>query len=264
MAIRSYFSYFVVSSWWLGVDFGNLGFWLDDEFRKQMKNKRYVFQIAHQRSGSHFLGYCMGTHPDITYVDEITTIKSIKLLYEQLKTKEDVIKLLDDKFGDIKTPLVLVDIKYRHMMPALAEVMHNSKVIHLFRENKLDTYYSALHAQYRKNNKTGEYVDGGEITDIKEKLNDFPTFARDEDVVYLLIKNELNFRRKYGYLAGLTFSYEELTKNNFVKKLPTQAMKKICKFLEIEEHPMTAKTIKMSPTKVRYHMTPMGNQNEKN
>ncbi len=226
-----------------------------------MKNTRYIFQVTHQRSGSHFLGYCMGTHPDITYVDEITTIKSIKLLREQLKTKEDVIKLLDDKFGDINTPLVLIDVKYRHMMPVLTEVMNDSKVIHLFRENKLNTYYSALHAQYRKNNKTSEYVDGGEITDIKEKPNDFPIFARDEDVVYLLIKNELDFRRKYEHLAGLTLSYEQITKNENVKSLPFPVIQKICKFLEIENYPMTARTIKMSPSNVRYHMTPVGNIN---
>jgi len=217
-----------------------------------MINKRYVFQIAHQRSGSHFLGFCIGSHSQITYVDELTRIKSLKLLREQLKTKEDVIKLLDSKFEYIKTPRVLVDIKYDHMMPALEELMKESKVIHIFRENKLDTYYSALHAQYRKSNRLGEYIEGGEVTNIKKKPERYPTFKYEEGVIYLLIRNELMFRRKYGHLIGLTFSYEELTKNESIKKLPTWAMRKICKFLEIEEHPMVAKTIKMSPSSVKY------------
>lgn len=219
------------------------------------KQKRYVFLVAHQRSGSHFLGYCIGSHPAVTYVDEITRIKPLKYLREQLKTKEDIFRLLDDKFGDIKTPLVLVDIKYRHILPALAEAMKDSRVIHLFRENKLNTYYSALHAEYRRHKKTGEYVDGGEVTDVKKTPDKFPRFRYNDEVISHLIEGEMYFRRKYGDLVGLTFSYEELTGNRNVKGLPTEVAKKICKFLGIEEQPLTARTIKMSPPRVRGYFT---------
>ena len=218
-----------------------------------MKNDRYIFLVAHQRSGSHFLGYCIGQHPQITYVDEITTLKSVEELHKQLKTEKDVLDLLEDKYGDIKTPMVLIDVKYEHIMPALEKVMKKSKVIHMFRENKLDTYYSALHSHYRREHKLGEYIEGGEVTDVKEKPEDPPMFLYEDDVVFHLIRNELMFRRKYGYLVGLTFSYEELTKNALIKKLPDWAMKKICKFLKIEECPMVARTIKMSPANVKYY-----------
>jgi len=215
-----------------------------------MTEKRIAVILSHHRSGSHLLGWYIGSHPDVCYIDELTRhIKTSRL--GRLETQDDVRDLILRAARHDDSPVVVVDFKYRMLdlcPSALLFMDQCPRVIHLYREDEDAFYYAWCHAQVRKREKTAEYADGVERTEVEEPPLP-PRIWRDEALKRKLVSVVQEQRARYAPFATLELTYEQITGGGQeVETLPRDVDKQICDLLGVPLKPMRAQTRKMSPS----------------
>lgn len=213
--------------------------------------------LGAQRCGTHFLGSCIGSHPDITYVDEITVPMSLKKIQERVRTIEDINDYISEFYSSVNTDWVLLDIKYRHIFKPLNTWIEEKKVIHIKRTDIKAVFYSMMYAEIRRSNRTGEYAEWVKNWDDKKRAKkpegNAPTIQWKSDK-YEALENWLKRNWNYYKNIGLEFEYNKLTDNKQTTKLPKWASKKICDFLGVEYHLLTTNLSKMSPSNFKEYI----------
>lgn len=207
-----------------------------------------VVLLGGQRTGTHFLGTCIGSHPEVEYVDEITTIARLNNLKKNYKTKEDLEQFLDKVFEGRKK-VILLDVKYGHIYKALEDFIMDNKLIHIKRKDTEAVYYSMIHAEYRRNFKVGEYSEEVEDLDGKIKAKPpkfFPEVGFNSRHIVAIKKWHEKFWEKFDG-KGLELEYGKLTGNKQTDKLPKWASDEICSYIGIEKKLLKTGLKKMSP-----------------
>lgn len=194
---------------------------------------QFMTIMAHQRSGTHFLGAAIGSHPDIKYTGEIFCRNVPQSTAEMRKT------ILRVACG---ADVICLDCKYNQISPSLEAFLQRPdvKVIHLVRRDRLAAYFSgALHAW------RGQRPDAGEVT----------TFRFMPDVYREIEEFVQAHQRRLGYLTDLKLYYEDLTHNKDTVLLPIWASRMICDLVGVVHRPMTTSYGKEAPVNYRDYLT---------
>jgi hypothetical protein len=207
---------------------------------------RFVALIGHQRTGTHLLGTCIGSHPAVSYLDELTTHWRLDWLSAQAGTPADFARMLDRKFADAKEPWLLFDVKFNMIkhVPALEEFLRLHRVIGIIRENEDAWFYSFLHAHYRKERGLAEYGEADKaeaVADYPLPSLKYPEWLKTQETA-----TKWAYYARFLYLADRIFSYEDLTQNVDVKDLPEWACHVICQYLDVVPMQLTTTLTKMS------------------
>lgn len=202
--------------------------------------------LGHERTGTHLLGTCIGSHPDVRYLDEITTLARSQYLRDNTRTLEQLHDFLERKLARYNEPVLLLDCKLGHidLIAPLGEFLAERKVIGITREDDEAWMYSWGHAQMRKDLSLAEY---GDTPKAEAKPDhEMPTViltASAQD----WIEERRACEKRHWHLGDMWFTYEALTENQNVDQLPEWAAQQICSFLGLEVLPLTTTMVKMSP-----------------
>jgi hypothetical protein len=174
--------------------------------------------MGQQRSGTHFLGAILGSHPAIKYTGEIFC-RRVPNSWEQLH--EWVDRVLGGGFE-----VVLLDTKYNQISKHVETLLqHNDvKVIELVRENKLRLYFSGVLHTWR-----GQHPNEPKIPTFRFMLPQF------QEIVAQIER----YRERFGYLADVRVYYEALTLDRNTLVLPSNACWELCELLGVEPRPLT-------------------------
>jgi len=186
---------------------------------------RFMAIMAHQRSGTHFLGSAIASHPDIKYTGEIFSRKPPKSTQE-----------MRNRFSRVSrgAEVICLDTKYNQISPPLEAFLaqHQVKVIHLVRRDRLAAYFSGELHTWR-----GQHPDAGEL----------PTFCFLLDQ-YRAIEEEVEMhKRRLGHLTDLRLYYEDLTNNKDTLVLPERASRMICDLAGVDVRQLTTPSGKEAP-----------------
>lgn len=205
--------------------------------------------LSHERSGSHLLGYALGSHPDVCYIDELTRYIRARNL-TRFQSAGDVREfLLGIQRSRCPDSLLLVDVKYgmvRFNREPLEEFLRQSTTIHLYRTDYRAWWYSRQHAEVRRWRKSAEYADGVERTEIKERPP-APKIVWNQMYFRQAVQHLRAQQNHFAWLATYSLTYEDLTKGREVKVLPAREARLLCSILGIPNLPLRAQTRKMSP-----------------
>lgn len=221
-----------------------------------MKNQspdNFAVILAYQRSGTHFLGSCLDSHPQIKYVGEIFG-QSPNLQhpgeqfgkengFHKLKQSdhgiERSLELLTSEFiNDKKAKLIVMDIKYNQITHPLEHLLHDLKVIHLIRKDLRRRFFSMLlWEKYKK-------------YPVLRSFGVIPHFDISEAKLKRNMAEVKRLQEKYSYLEDLRLYYEELTQNHQVNRLPTSIEKRLCGFLGLDWGPLSTLSIKIAPINI--------------
>jgi len=201
--------------------------------------EKYCAIVSHQRSGTHLLGSCLDSHPDVSYVDEI-------FLHKRFQDLSSVLRFVSKFDGHER---ICVDAKYNQISKPVEEFLKRIRVIHLVRRDIKRMYFSdLLHRFYNVRGTTEERLLLYQKIAMSRK--ELPEIPFNQKGFNRYLEQVENGRQKYGYLGGLTLYYEDLTSNESITSLPEESTRKICEFLGIEYHPLTTSRIKFSPIKI--------------
>jgi len=195
-----------------------------------MDTSRLAVLIAMQRSGTHFLGSAIGSHPDVKYTGEIFCRNVPRDKSRMVAGIERV------QCGGFE--VVCLDVKYNQISPPVEAILPDVRaVIHLIRRDRLAHYFSGELHSWRGRNPNAEK---GFVPTFDFSLSHF---------------NALNYRTKWGFdkfrkYETVRLVYEDLTAGRQTDTLPDWASEKICKALGVEFAPLEAGTVKSAP--VRY------------
>jgi len=181
--------------------------------------------MAHQRSGTHFLGSAVASHPDMKYTGEIFRGRPPQ-------STQEVRNGVSRVSGDAE--VICLDTKYNQISPPLEAFLHRPevKVIHLVRRDRLAAYFSGALHTWR-----GQYPDADEV----------PTFCFLLDQ-YRAIEEEVErHKHRLGYLTDLRLYYEDLTNNEDTLVLPERASRMICDLAGVDVRQLTAPSGKEAP-----------------
>jgi hypothetical protein len=181
--------------------------------------------MAHQRSGSHFLGSAIGSCPEIKYVGEIFYYPPVDI--------QDVVDGIDRVAHG--ADVICVDTKYNQITPPLEEYLARPevKVIHLIRRDRLAAYFSGALHTWR-----GEGHEGEEI----------PIFDFDLSVFNEIEEEVTLHQRRLGYLTNLQLCYEDLThRGRDTTILPDWASRGICNLAGVDVCSLTTPLGKEAP-----------------
>lgn len=210
--------------------------------------------MAYQRSGTHFLGSCLNSHPNLTYIGEAFGLSGNRQHPgERFATsigcplaKKDWEKLviclekIYAEFSHKSMCTIVLDVKYNQITPALAKLLERIKVIRLIRRDFRARYFSELYWEIFKKNPL-QWALAKETLQIPINRKTF-----DENACRDAMKVRV-FQNKLGYLADLDLYYEDLTNNEQANELPRAAVEMICNFLEIKYHRLTTSMSKIAP-----------------
>ena len=185
---------------------------------------RVMAIMAHQRSGTHFLGSAIGSHPQIKYVGEI--------FYHSPRTMQAIFNGIDRVASGAE--VLCLDCKYNQITPPLETFLSQReiKVIHLVRRSRLAAYFSGALHSWRNGGHMGEEI---------------PVFDFDLDV-YGEIEDEVaRHQRRLGYLTDLKLFYRDLTGGRDTTVLPAWASEMICRLVEVEAVSLTTSLGKEAP-----------------
>lgn len=205
---------------------------------------KFIAILAHQRSGTHLLGSCLDSHPEIEYIDEIFDRRRVE--------SEGQLKKILSRFEG-KEKFLCLDVKYNQITLPIERFLQNIKVIHLIRRDIKAMYFSGrLHGFYKRKLRvkgtTGERV--ARYQEIAKSQKQIPKIPFNQGKFDKWAKGVERGRAKYSYLEDLRFHYEDLTGNKQIKTLPKWASEDICEFLGIEYCSLTTSNIKFSPTNI--------------
>jgi len=181
--------------------------------------------MAHQRSGTHFLGSAIGSHPQIKYVGEI--------FYHSPRTMQAIFNGIDRVASGAE--VLCLDCKYNQITPPLETFLSQReiKVIHLVRRNRLAAYFSGALHSWRNGGHMGEEI---------------PVFDFDLDV-YGEIEDEVaRHQRRLGYLTDLKLYYGDMTGGGCdTLILPDWANEMICRLADVDVQPLITPCGKEAP-----------------
>lgn len=195
---------------------------------------KLISTISHQRSGSHLFGTLLDSHKDIHFLGEFTHAV-----------------LTDD--------INLIDFKYSYLRknPDLIHFVENNsyKIIQIHRRDIKRVYYSTIHAEVRRNEKTGEYAD--EIIDLQGKINaekvkEHPRIPINQERISILDKRNNYLFSKYNVLADMVVYYEDLTNNEEIKEMPEQIATKVLNLIGVDYQKLTTPLRKQSPKNPKF------------
>lgn len=193
---------------------------------------RFMAIMAHQRSGTHFLGGAIGSHPQIKYTGEIFC-RNVPQSEQQMR--QGILRVA------CGADVICLDIKYNQISPPLEAFLqrYEIKVIHLVRRDRLAAYFSgALHTW------CGQHPEAGEV----------PTFCFILDQ-YREIEEEVQAHiRRLGYLTDLKLYYEDLTHNEDTNAVPMWASRMICDLAQVDVRQLFAGYGKEAPADYRKHL----------
>jgi len=197
--------------------------------------KRIIAVISHQRSGTHFLGSCIGSHPAIKYTGEIFWGEKTPLTTGQMwKTLDRVM------CGRVE--VVCLDTKYNQLSQPVRGLLAQDevKVIHLIRRNALRLYFSGELHTWR-----GRNPGNAEIPVLQFSEARFNSTAQEIE----------RYKLALGYLADVTMYYEDLTSDRPTYQLPDWASEQLCELAGVAYMPMTTDTKKNAPVDFLQHLT---------
>ena len=193
---------------------------------------RFIAIMAHQRSGTHFLGSAVASHPDIKYTGEIFC-RHVPSRMSDVRAR-----ILRVACG---AKVICLDTKYNQISPPLEKFLarHEVKVIHLVRRDRLAAYFSGELHTWR-----GKHPDADEV----------PTFCFNLDRYRKIEKSVQRRMRRFGYLTDLRLYYEDLTNNQDTVALPVWASRMICDLVGVYNMQMTTSYGKEAPVDYRAHL----------
>lgn len=183
--------------------------------------------MAQQRSGTHMLGSCLGSHPDIKYTGEIFC-RNVPQTHEQA-------------MASIKPVLcggytaIVLDTKYNQISRPVRRLLEREDVtvIHLLRRDLLALYFSGELHSYRSRNPNSQ---------------DIPTFQFDKQRFYSIVEARRMRIAKLSYLADLTLVYEDLTGGGMpITALPEWTGQRLCEALGVPIRQLTTDHQKAAP-----------------
>jgi len=189
---------------------------------------QFMAIMAHQRSGTHFLGSAIASHPQIKYTGEIFC-RNVPQNEAQMRAG-----ILRVACG---AEVICLDCKYNQISPPLEAFLNKPevKVIHLVRRDRLAAYFSGALQTWR-----GQHPDADHVPTL--------CFILDQ---YRAIEEEVErHKHRLGYLTDLKLYYEDLTNNRDTTSMPPWASRMICDLIGVEHKPLTMPPGKEAP--VRY------------
>jgi hypothetical protein len=192
----------------------------------------FIAIMAQQRSGTHFLGTAIGSHPDIEYTGEL-------FCRDIPHTERQMIDQIGRVVGD--TRVVCLDCKYNQISAPVEAFLarHEVKVIHLVRRDRLAAYFSGELHTWR-----GEHPDSGHT----------PTFDFDLRKYNEIEQSVEWHQRRLGYLTDLKLYYEDLTGNRDTIGLPHWANRMICTLAHVDIRQLTTSHGKEAPVNYRDYL----------
>jgi len=194
---------------------------------------RLAAVMAQQRSGTHFLGSCLGSHPDVKYTGEIFC-RNVPQTWEQL------VKMLDRVVCD-ECKVVVLDTKYNQINPLMEQLLERPEVtvIHLLRKDLLRLYFSGEVHSWRGQPGNKDHI---------------PVFKFNDPRYREIVQARRECIEQFSYLEDLRLVYEDLTANQEVPGLPEWASRQICDLLGVEFQMLTTGCRKEAPVDFRKHL----------
>lgn len=188
---------------------------------------RLMTVMSHQRSGTHFLGSCIGSHPAVKYTGEI--FGGGKLPGSEERLKEILGRVMCGGFE-----VVCLDTKYNQINRYVAALLAQDgvKVVHLIRRNLLRLYFSGELHTWRGQNPGNKKM---------------PTFQFHPKRFSAIERQIEGYRRRFAYLADVTVYYEELSGNRATRRLPKRTAEMVCGMADVEYMPLTTDHKKRAP-----------------
>lgn len=193
---------------------------------------RFIAIMAHQRSGTHFLGSAIGSHPDIKYTGEIFCRNVPNSESEMMKRISRVA---------CGAEVICLDCKYNQISPPLEALLfrYDVKIVHLVRRDRLAAYFSGeLHTWH------GQHPDADHV----------PTFCFDLDKYREIEESVERYQKRLGYLTDLKLYYEDLTNNQDTIALPYWANVMICTLARVDQRQLVTTYGKEAPVDYRKHL----------
>lgn len=196
---------------------------------------RILAVMAHQRSGSHFLGAAIGSHPAMKYTGEIFNGKkrpaSSKAMWAGI-----------DRVRGGRPDVLCLDTKYNQISRPVEELLAQDdvKVVHLVRRNLLRLYFSGELHDWR-----GEHPGDRRV----------PTLRFSNARFNAIVQEIEEYKRRFEHLADLTLYYEDLTGDYPTHQLPDWASQKICELVQVNVMPLTIGTEKEAPRDLFRYLT---------
>ena len=191
--------------------------------------------MAQQRSGTHMLGSCIGSHPNVKYTGEIFC-RNVPTSWARLV---DTVKRVECGGWDV----IVLDVKYNQISPPVEQLLREIPVIHLLRQDERRLYFSGqLHSYW------GSHP--------KDKERGFiPTLAFHQPTFDAIMYARQWAIQKFSYLEDLRLVYEDLTDNQEVTELPAWACRRICETLGVEYRILTTDYKKNAPRGIEQFLT---------
>jgi len=188
--------------------------------------------MAQQRSGTHFLGGAISSHPKMRYTGEI-------FCRDIPQTERRMIDQISQWANG--APVVCLDCKYNQISDPIERFLarHDVKVIHLVRRDRLAAYFSGALHTWR-----GQHPDADHVPTLRFILDQYREI--EESVQ--------RFLRRFGYLTDLKLYYEDLTYNRDTISLPSRASRMICDLAGVYQHPLTTTYGKEAPVRYLEHL----------
>lgn len=194
-----------------------------------------------QRSGTHFLGAMLSSHPAIKYTGEIFRGRAPR-------SPEQLVKWVDRVRGG-GFNVILLDTKYNQISKYVEQMLcsENVKVIEIVRRNKLRLYFSGELHHWR-----GLHPDADVMPTFRFKRAQFNEIHAE---IY-------RHQGRVGYLADMVLYYEDLTSDRNTLALTEAVSWRLCDLLGVERRVLTlpANHDKEAPTDYLSHLTGVPDQ----
>ncbi len=188
--------------------------------------------IGHQRSGTHFLGAMLSSHPDIKYTGEIFANREPKS-WKQLKEWVDRVI-----YGGFE--VVLLDCKYNQISRYVEFLLERDEVVVIQnqRDDRLAQYYSGELHTWRGVNPDAP-------------LSVRPTFEFNRQQFDEIHQEISDFEQRFQNLPNLRICYEDMTENKNTLELSRAISEALCTVLGVKNRLLTlpASHSKEAPSK---------------
>jgi ribosomal protein L22 len=198
--------------------------------------------ITQQRSGSNLLRSFLNQHPDIYCYGEMFspsgTVKDnffkdkdliVKRAFYHKEQNKNIEDYLSHLFNSAKKyNAVGIDLKYNQMNDEIVSYLVDKsvRVIHLIRRDLLATWLSDYLVDGKRHEKLPRKIDPKKI---KKQMR--------------FTKHSINKYRNIGFKKYLSFSYEEMTNDKNINKLPKKLEKQILDFVGVDYLELESKVI---------------------